>query len=150
MPGRSGANKLVQISAGELPEPTHQDLDRLEAAMRIPVQPDEAEGGKNIGPRVRRKPSGELPTRPLGPVRRAILASLEHNNMTRYQLWKKAREHCDRLSASAVYDYLRGARGIGIEYAEALMKAAKLKVVGSGKPRPKRPATRPLKRSPAR
>jgi hypothetical protein len=150
MPKKSGANKLVQFSAAELPERTSQDLDRLEAAMRIPVQPGEAEEGKNVGPRVRRGTSGDLPERPLGPVRRAILASLDRHNMTRYQLWKKARAHCHRLSASAVYDYLRGVRDIGVEYAEALMKAAKLKVVGSGKAKPKRPATRPLKRSPAR
>jgi hypothetical protein len=138
MPKRSGTNKLIQISADEIPEPTRQDLERLEAVMRIPVRASEAEQSKDIGPIVRRKASGELPKRPLGPVRRAILAALDHHGMTRYQLWKKAHAHCGTLSASAVYDYLRGARDIGIEYAEALMEAANLKVVGRARSSPKR------------
>jgi len=138
MPKRSGTNKLIQMSADEIPESTRQDLDRLDAAMRIPVRASEAGESKDIGPIVRRKASGELPKRPLGPVRRAILASLDHHGMTRYQLWKKAHAHCETLSASAVYDYLRGVRDIGIEYAEALMEAANLKVVERSRSGPKR------------
>ena len=137
MPKRSGTSKLVQISADAIPKPTRQDLDRL-ARHAIPVRPSEAEESKDIGPIVRRKASGELPERPLGPVRRAILASLDHHGMTRYQLWKKAHARCETLSASAVYDYLRGVRDIGIEYAETPMEAANLKVVGRGRPGPKR------------
>jgi hypothetical protein len=49
--------------------------------------------------------------------------------MTRYTLWKKARAHHKGLSESAVYEYLRGARDLGIASVEALMKAANLKVV---------------------
>ena len=90
--------------------------------MHIPARLSEAEESRDIGPRVRRTASGQVPERPLGPVRRAILDSLEQNNMTRYQLWKKAHARCKTLSASAVYDYLRGARDIGIEYAEARWK----------------------------
>lgn len=146
MAKRSGTNKLVQISADAIPKPTHEDLSRLDATMRIPVLAREAEESKDIGRIVRRKASGELPKRPLGSVRRAILASLDHHQMTRYQLWKKAHAHCETLSASAVYDYLRGTRDIGIEYAEALMEAANLKVVGRSRPLPKRAAAGQSKR----
>ena len=59
--------------------------------------------------------------------------------MTRYELWKKARAHCGTLSRSAVYEYLRGVRDIGVEYAEALMMAAELQVVGKGRAKPKVP-----------
>ena len=67
--------------------------------------------------------------------------------MTRYQLWKKAHAHCETLSASAVYDYLRGVRDIGIEYAEALMEAANLKVIGRGRSSPKRATMGQAKRA---
>ena len=68
------------------------------------------------------------------------MESLDDHGMTRYELWKKARDHCGTLSRSAVYEYLRGSRDIGVEYAEALMMAASLKVVGQGRARPKGPS----------
>jgi hypothetical protein len=74
-------------------------------------------------------------------VRRAILESLDEHGMTRYELWKKARAHCGTLSRSAVYEYLRGVRDIGVEYAEALMMAADLRVVGQGRPKPRKKST---------
>jgi hypothetical protein len=85
---------------------------------------------------VHRDASGNLPRRQLGPVRQAILESLDDHGMTRYELWKKARGHHGTLSRSAVYEYLRGVRDIGIESAEALMMAANLKVVGESRPKP--------------
>ena len=51
--------------------------------------------------------------------------------MTRYELWKSAREHCATLPQSAVYEYLRGQREIGLPYAEALMAAVGLGVTRS-------------------
>jgi hypothetical protein len=147
MPKRSSANNLVRISADDIPKPTRQDLDRLDAAMRIPARAREEEESKDVGPRVHRTASGDLPVRPLGPLRRAILEALDSRRMTRYQLWKKAQARCETLSASAVYDYLRGVRDIGTEYAEALMEAAGLMVVARGKPRGKRPtAGHPISR----
>ena len=134
MPKRSRANKRVRISADNIPKPTPRDLDRLDAAMRIPVRASEEDESQDMGPRVHRTASGDLPERPLGTVRRAILEALDRRRMTRYQLWKKAQSRCETLSASAVYDYLRGVRDIGTEYAEALMEAAGLKVVARGKP----------------
>jgi hypothetical protein len=117
------------MSADEIPERTGKDLDRLKAAMRIPSRPLEDQESKNVGPRVQRTPSGDLPQHPLGRVRQAILKSLDRHKMTRYKLWKKARTYCDSLPVAAVYEYLRGTRNIGSEYVEALLLAAKLKVV---------------------
>src|SRR4051812_33391310 len=61
-------------------------------------------------------------------IRAAILGALERQQMTRYQLWRAARFHCESLSQSAVYEYLRGQRDIGIPYVEALMEASGLTV----------------------
>jgi hypothetical protein len=48
--------------------------------------------------------------------------------MTRYRLWQKAQAQCRTLSQSAVYEYLRGERDIGVTYVEALMAASGVKV----------------------
>jgi hypothetical protein len=137
MPKRSKVGKMIHSSAGEGHVTTVQDLARLRETMRRPVQTDEIPELKGTEAPVCRDTSGNLPRRPLGPVRRAILESLDDHGMTRYELWKKARAHSGTLSRSAVYEYLRGVRDIGVEYAEALMMAANLKVVGAGRPRSK-------------
>jgi hypothetical protein len=111
---------------------TPEDMARLRAAMDIPDEPGEDDEFPWDGPEVQRDASGNILRRPLGQLRAAILASLGHHKMTRYELWRKARAYCDTLAASAVYEYLRGTREIKSEYMEALMKAAKLQVVTLG------------------
>jgi hypothetical protein len=145
MPKKSKAGKIVRISAGEGHATTAQDVARLRKSMRHPIQTDDIPELKGTEPRVHRDASRNLPTRRLGPVRQAILESLDDHGMTRYELWKKARAHSGTLSRSAVYEYLRGVRDIGIESAEALMTAANLKVVGESRPKPERPSAGRLK-----
>jgi len=135
MPKKSKAGKMVRISAGEGPPSSAQDLARLRQTMRRPVQTNDIPELKGTEARVCRDAFGNLPRRKFGSVRRAILESLDDHGMTRYELWKKARAHCGTLSRSAVYEYLRGVRDIGVEYAEALMMAANLTVVGQGRPK---------------
>jgi hypothetical protein len=132
---RKPADKMIRVSAGGGHATTALDLARLRETMQRPVQTDDIPELKGTEPPVRRDASGKLPKREreLGPVRRAILESLDDHGMTRHALWKKARGHCGTLSRSAVYEYLRGARDIGVEYAEALMMAADLKVVAQGR-----------------
>jgi hypothetical protein len=130
MAKQSKASKIIHRSAGEGPVATALHLARLRETMRRPVRTDDIRELKRIQAPVRRDASGNLLARRLGPVGRAILESLDNHSMTRYELWKKARAHCGTLSRSAVFEYLRGARDIGVEYAEALMMAANLKVVG--------------------
>jgi hypothetical protein len=132
---------MIRRSAGEDPATTALDLARLRETMRRPIQTDDIPELKGTEPAVCRDASGNLPRGQLGPVRRAILESLDDHGMTRYELWKKARTHCGTLSRSAVYEYLRGVRDIGVEYAEALMMAADLTVVGQGRSKSKGPRT---------
>jgi hypothetical protein len=132
MPKQSETGKLVTIAAKDLPTPTAEDMARLEAAMDIPVESGEDDEFPWDGPEVQRDASGRILRQPLGQLREAILASLDDYRMTRYQLWKNAHAHCGTLTASAVYEYLRGTRNIGSEYVEALLEAAKLKVVRMG------------------
>jgi hypothetical protein len=130
VPKKSKARKIIRMSAGDGHATTVQDVARLRQTMRRPIQTDDIPELKGTEPPIHRDASGNLPRQKLGVVRRAILESLDDHGMTRYELWKKARAQCGTLSRSAVYEYLRGVRDIGIESAEALMMAANLKLVG--------------------
>jgi hypothetical protein len=141
--------KTIRMSAGEGRATTARDLARLRETMRRPVQTDDISELKGTEAPVCCASSGKLPASRLGPVRRAILESLDDHKMTRYELWKKARAHCGTLSRSAVYEYLRGARDIGVQYAEDLMMAAKLKVVGQEQSVRMKERKRPLRGSAA-
>jgi hypothetical protein len=121
---------------------TPEDMARLKAAMDIPDEPGEDDEFPWGGPEVQRDASGRILKRPLGRLRAAILAALDDHQMTRYELWKKAHAHCHTLTASAVYEYLRGTREIKSEYVEALMEAAKLEVVKQGGSKGKKPVAR--------
>jgi len=146
MPKRSKVGKMIHRSAGEGHVTVARDLARLRETMRRPVRTDDIPELKGTEAPVRRDVSGKLPRRQLGPVRRAIWESLDDHGMTRYELWKRARTYCGTLSRSAVYEYLRGVRDIGVEYAEALMTAADLRIVGQGRHKPKGPTAGDLKR----
>lgn len=123
------ANKVVRLSAADIPESTPEDLERLKAAMDNPVDTSDTPETAKLGPRVKRDASGKLQRKQVGPIGKAILSALGRRRMTRYGPWKKANALCPTLSQSAVYEYLRGERDIGVMYAEALMAAVGLKVV---------------------
>jgi hypothetical protein len=130
MPRRSAATDLVRRKAGETPKATPEHLAHLLEAMDGPIDPSEAPEVTGPLRRVRRDEAGRLVRSPLSPIRRAILGELGRRGMTRYQLWKAARVFCPTLNASAVYEYLRGQRDIGVSYVEALMRAVGVRVTG--------------------
>jgi hypothetical protein len=76
--------------------------------------------------RVERDAAGRLPGRRESPIRQAILAQLQRNQMSRYRLWQAARGHCPTITTSAVYGFLKGEREISVRYAEALMASVGL------------------------
>jgi hypothetical protein len=102
--------------------------------MTLPINTSDIPETKKLGPRLERDASGKLPERPLGPIRKAILAALGRHQMTRYRLWQKARTMHPSLAQSAVYEYLRGQRDIGVASVEALMAAAGLHVTAKKSP----------------
>ncbi len=140
MPRKSAAGSLVRRSADDTPPPAPDHLTHLLGAMGGPVDTSEVPETTGRPRRVKRDASGRLPVRRESPIRSAILAELERRGMTRYQLWQEARAHCPTLPQSAVYEYLRGHRDVGVAYIEALLEAAGL-VVGPRKSQ-KAPARR--------
>jgi hypothetical protein len=129
-----------------IPDRTLGELDRLEAAMNRPIDTSDIPETKKLGPRLKRDASGRLQKGPLSPIRKAILSALGHRQMTRYRLWQKANALHPTLSQSAVYEYLRGERDIGVTSVEALMAAAGVKVTSTKPPTPKGPAPKMPKR----
>lgn len=128
MPKASEAGKTIRRSAAATHPATRTDLARLDAAMAGPV--DTSDIPERTGPvrRVPRDAPGRLSSPVGGPIRVAILKALQRRGMSRHELWKAARTRCSTLSESAVYEYLRGDRDIGVRYAEALIEASGLTI----------------------
>jgi hypothetical protein len=82
--------------------------------------------------RLQRDSSGRIPPKPKSLIRDAVLEELGRRHITRYQLWQLAHQHCAGLSQSAVYEFLRGQRQLGLEYVEALLSALNLSIITVG------------------
>jgi hypothetical protein len=87
MPKQTKAGTMIHRSAGDGPATTALDLERLRATMRRAVRTDDIPELKGTEARVCRDASGKLSRRRQGPVRRAVLESLDDHKMTRYELW---------------------------------------------------------------
>jgi hypothetical protein len=119
-----------------MPLATQADLNRLRGAMTrsdSQVRSKRQNRSSLIFPPVRRDDNGRIikppPKAPSSQIRSAILAELGRRQMTRYQLWKIACEICPTLTQSAVYEFLRGFRQLGLGYIESLLAALNLRVV---------------------
>ena len=122
-------SRTVRKSAGEIPRSTSQELERLRRKMDSEIDTsDIPERQPARALRAHRTPEGKPFKPPSSAIRDAILRELGRQQITRYELWKRARAHCPTLPESAVYEFLRGERQIGIEYVEALLSAVDLEV----------------------
>jgi len=134
MPKNSEA-KIVRRAAGEIPATSAEDLARMLAI------PDEAVDTSDIPERtgerrrLRRDADGRLPRR-RSAIREAIVAAMAAREMTTYALWKEAKARCPTISETAVGEFLKGQRSIGIEYLEAIMEALGLAVTSGARGRP--------------
>jgi hypothetical protein len=77
--------------------------------------------------RMIRDENGRLPRR-RSLIRESIAAEMTAREMTTYALWKAAREHCPTISETAVGDFLKGNRSVGLEYLEAMMSALEMTI----------------------
>src|SRR5262245_17234141 len=64
-----------------------------------------------------------------GRIRSAVIAEINRRNLSGYALWKMARKFCPTFPQSAVYEFLRGERAIGLEYVEAILAALSMRLV---------------------
>ncbi|MBV8268523.1 MAG: hypothetical protein JO252_19510 [Planctomycetaceae bacterium] len=130
---RKKSNKhMAYRSAGEGPRTSPEDLARIRAIPDAEIDTSDApESSFDPARRVRRDAAGRLPARKPSLIRDAILDELGRRRMTRYELWKAARERCPTLSQSAVYGFLWGHRDIGVRYADALLETLGLAIGGA-------------------
>jgi hypothetical protein len=121
--------RLERKSVGEIALPSARDLARLRGAMKGTIDTTEIpEGRPGRTTRARLTEQGKPVAPPESAIRDAIRRELGRREITRYELWKRARAHCRSLPESAVYEFLRGERQIGLEYVEALLAAVDLEV----------------------
>ena len=128
MSRKSAAGDLVRRAADDVPPATQEHLAHLLTATGGPIDTSEIPETKGRASRVQRDDSGRMAQVRPGLIRQAILEALKQREMTRYQLWRDARTLCPTLNQSAVCEYLRGQRDIGVLYVEALLEAAGLVV----------------------
>ena len=119
-------SKLIRRKAGEIPKSTPEELDRLEAIDEDSIDLSDIPDVSSAG-RLFRDETGRLPRK--SAIRDAVSGVMAERHLTAYALWKEARVHCPTISESAVGEFLRGKRQIGLDYAEALMAAAGLTIV---------------------
>ena len=126
-------SKIVRRRAGAIPALTPEALDRLEAIDEENVDlsdiPDLSSADRLV-----RDESGRLPRRSV--IRDAVASVMADRQLTTYALWKQARVYCPTISESAVGEFLKGKRQIGLDYAEALMAATGLTIVRTDEGRP--------------
>lgn len=142
MPRKSGSDKLVRVRAVDLPPPSPDHLAGLRAVVASGVPVDPGKPMSTGGRRVDRDATGRPVARVKGGICQLILAQLGRRQMTRYELYKRAKTSCPTLSESAVYEYLRGMRIIRADYLEALIHASGLEIRPKRLPSPPK-GTRP-------
>ncbi len=124
---KPSAGKIVRKKAGQIPATSPEELARMLAipdeSIDLTDIPEQPAGG-----RLTRDEAGRLPVRPSF-LRDAIAAAMAERNMSTYALWKEAKATCPTISETAVGEFLKGKRQIGLAYLETLMTVTGLTVV---------------------
>jgi hypothetical protein len=131
------------VEAAAIPAASPSDLARLRAARARPVDTSDIPESRPGSRPAARGPAGDRPLALRSRIREVILDELGRRQITRYELWRRAQAHCPTLSESAVYEFLRGQRQIGLRYVEALMVAIEVSVHRQDQP-PAGPTSRLL------
>jgi len=117
--------RIVRHTAGTLPRRTAK---RMVDLKRLAQRPDDEIDTSDIPEQDLTDGRWVRGGHRVGGIRGAILLEMGRRRLTRYQLWKLAKQHCRTLPNSAVYEYLDGRRQIGGNYIEAMLGALGLEV----------------------
>jgi hypothetical protein len=125
---KSVRKRVVRKPASEVRRSTRSALARLAGQMNDPV--DTSDIPERGGPceRVIRDTAGRIVRPEKSPLRAAILAEVKRRGISGHELWKQAREYCDTIPESAVYEFLAGKRQVGLAYLDAMFEAMDLTV----------------------
>ena len=106
-------------TAGPRP-PKPQDMDRL---TKLAAEDDAVVDTSDLP-----SGAGHIPAS-AGTIRTAILRQINSLHLSPYRLWKIAQAENPKLSASQVYEYLKGERSLTSGALESLVAAAGLRVM---------------------
>ncbi len=120
--------KIVRREADQIPATSAQELERMLAIPDEAIDPSDIPERPVERQRLIRDPDGRLPKKRRGLIRDSIAAVMVEREMTPYSLWKAAREQCPTISETAVGEFLKGNRSIGLDYLEAMMTALELTI----------------------
>lgn len=119
--------KITRRRYDQIPPRSSERLAELEAmrdedidASDIPEFPG--------GERLRRDQFGNLVKRQ-NFIREAVVEAMNSRGMTSYALWKSARDYCPTITETAVGQFAKGQRSIGIEYLEAILNVLDLTII---------------------
>jgi hypothetical protein len=135
MPKNLEGERVVRRRAGEIPPTPPEELDRL-LAMQEAGDVDTSDISESTGRRrLVRDAAGDLPPR-RSIIREAVHSEMGRRGLSNYALWKAAKAHAPTISETAIGEFLKGHRSLGIALVEALLSALALEVVPQDRDRP--------------
>ena len=123
---KDSEGRIIRRTAEEIPGTSPEEIARMLAIRDEDIDTSdipEMAGGQ----RLYRDENGRLPRR-RSVVREVVVATMAEREMTNYALWKAAKEHCPTITETAIGQFLKGQRSIGLEYLEAIMAALGLEI----------------------
>jgi len=128
MPKNLEGKRVVRRRAGEIPPTPPEELDRL-LAMQEAGDVDTSDISESTGRRrLVRDADGDLPPR-RSVIREAVHSEMGRRGLSNYALWKAAKAYAPTISETAIGEFLKGQRSLGIALVEALLSALALEVV---------------------
>ena len=137
---KNSEDKIVRRKAGEIPKTSPEDMARMLAIRDEDIDTSDIPERTGARRRLRRVQDVRL-ARPRSVIRESIVAAMAEREMTAYSLCKAAKLYCPTISETAVGEFLKGERSIGLMYVEALLVAADLIVARN----PRRPPLKDLR-----
>ncbi len=128
MPKNLEGERLVRRKAGEIPPTPSEDLARLLAIQDAGDVDTSDIPDRDDRVRLHRDADGNLPPRH-GAIREAVASEMGRQVLSVYALAKAAKVHAPTISETAVGEFLKGRRSLGIALVEALLSALGLEVV---------------------
>jgi hypothetical protein len=128
MSRKSVRRSVIRKSVGQVRRSTRTELARLAARMDEAI--DTSDIPERVGPceRVVRDADRRIVKPRQSLLRAAILAEVKQRGISGHELWRQAREYCDTIPESAVYEFLAGKRQVGLAYLDAMFEAMQLTV----------------------
>jgi hypothetical protein len=127
-------SKIIRVRYDEVEPPTPEEIEAMLAIPDDAIDTSdipECSGGERL---IRDEHWKLVPQKSV--LRDAIVAAMTEQGLTAYALWKLAKVHCPTLSESAVGEFLKGKRAIGLRYVESLLAATGLTVTPAPLPDP--------------